>query len=139
MNWSFQEKSHGVIIAGMLVVYGGYFATVLPTATEQLQPMHIVWFILAVVVLTITQIVGQTVIALTDRRQQIDERGRLFALLGARNGSYVLSTGVFCALTTLACGWGSFVFAHLLLAFWVMAQLMESATVLLLARRGATA
>jgi hypothetical protein len=77
------------------------------------------------------------VIAIVDRRSETDERDRLIGLKGARNGSVVLATGVFCSLCLAVLTTGNFVFTHVLLAFWVAAQLVEYGSQLILYRRGA--
>lgn len=94
-------------------------------------------FVLAVVVLVIIQIAGHIVIAIADRRTEPDERDRLIELKGARNASYVLATGVFLALCAALLTEGNFVFTHLLMGFWVLAQLVEIGSQLFLHRQGA--
>jgi hypothetical protein len=48
----------------------------------------------------------------------------------------VLAAGVFCSLSAALVTTGSFVFMHLLLGFWVVAQMVETGTQLFLYRRG---
>jgi len=48
----------------------------------------------------------------------------------------VLATGVFLALCTALLTNGNFLFMHVLLAFWVLAQLAEIGSRLFLYRRG---
>jgi hypothetical protein len=48
----------------------------------------------------------------------------------------VLATGVFLALCAAMVTQGNFVFTHLLLGFWVLAQLVEIGSQLYLYRRG---
>jgi hypothetical protein len=92
---------------------------------------------LAVILLVVTQVAGHLVIAILDRRCRTDERDRLIALKGTRNGAFVLATGVFLALCAAVLTKGNFVFTHLLLAFWVLAQLAEIGSQLYLYRKGA--
>jgi hypothetical protein len=61
----------------------------------------------------------------------------LIELYGTRNGAYVLAAGAFFALCTALFTQGNFVFMHVLLGFWVLAQLVEIGSQLLLYRRGA--
>ncbi len=70
-------------------------------------------------------------------RHQTDERDRLIGLKSTRNGSYVLATGVFLSLSSAVLTKGNFVFTHLLLGFWVLAQLVEIGSQLVLYRRSA--
>lgn len=92
---------------------------------------------MAVGLLVILQIAGHIVIAVLDRRPGTDERDRLIALKGTRNGSFVLATGAFLALCAAVGTDGNFAFAHVLLGFWVLAQLVEVGSQLYLYRRGA--
>ena len=137
MNLTFQEKSLALMFASLLAGFGFYFAMALPGAGPHVMPHQVVLFVVAVVLLVIMQIAGHIVIAIVDRRTQTDERDRLIALKGARNGSYVLATGVFLALCAALVTEGNFVFMHVLLAAWVAAQLVEYGSQLFLYRRGA--
>lgn len=136
MGLSFQEKSLWVMFVGLVAAFGFYFATVLPPLAANVMPEQVVTFVLAVAFLIVTQIIGNIVIAVADRDTQTDERDRLIALKGSRNGGYVLAAGVFLALCTALLTNGNFLFMHVLLAFWVLAQLVEIGSRLYLYRRG---
>lgn len=133
---SFQEKSLWVLLVGLVLAFGGYFAVVLPNHTPEVQLSQVVLFVAATILLVVLQVVGQVVVAILDRRTGTDERDRLIALKGTLNGAYLLATGVFFALCAAVWVPGNFVFAHVLLAFWVLAQLLEVATQLYSYRRG---
>jgi len=137
MDLSFQEKSSWVMFVGLIAAFGFYFMTVLPIRGVNVMPHQVMLFILAIALLVITQILGQAIIAIRDRRTEVDERARLIELKGNRNGSYVLATGVFFALSAAVFTEGNFLFTHLLLGFWVLAQLVEIGSQLALHRRGA--
>lgn len=137
MDLSFQEKSLWLMFVTLLATFGFYFLTVLPPGAADVHPQQIVLFIVAVVLLVITQVVGHVLIAIADRRADTDERDRLIELKGTRNASYVLATGVFISLCAALVTDGNFVFTHLLLASWVLAQLVEIGSQLVLHRRGA--
>lgn len=139
MGLSFQEKSLWLMFVSLVGVFGFYFGAVLmlPAFSVDVMPHQVVFFMLAVVLLVIAQIAGHIVIAIVDRRTQTDERDRLIQLKGATIGSYVLATGVFLALCAALLTKGNFVFTHVLLAFWVLAQLVETGSQLFLYRRGA--
>jgi Na+/melibiose symporter-like transporter len=136
MNLSFQEKSLWLMFVSLVAAFVFYFVTVLRTDAVDVMPQQVVLFVLAVVILVITQIIGHIVIAVVDRRTQTDERDRLIRLKGTRNASYVLATGVFLALSAALLTEGNFVFSHLLLGCWVLAQLVEIGSQLFLYRRG---
>jgi hypothetical protein len=137
MGLSFQEKSLWLMFASLVGVFGFYFVTVLPADTINVMPNQVVFFVLAVVMLVVTQIVGHVLIAIVDRNTKTDERDRLIELKGTRNAAYVLATGVFLALCAVLVTEGNFVFTHVLLGFWVLAQLVEIGSQLFLYRRGA--
>ncbi|HEX5870498.1 MAG TPA: hypothetical protein VFY65_08785 [Longimicrobium sp.] len=137
MDLSFQEKSLWLMFASLAAVFGFYFVTVLPTNGSDVMPHQVALFTVAIVVLVIMQIVGHAVIAIIDRRAETDERDRLIGLKGTRNASYVLATGVFLALCAAVMTEGNFLFTHVLLGFWVLAQMVEIGSQLFLYRRGA--
>lgn len=134
---SFQEKSLWLMFVSLAGGFGFYFMRVLPTNTMNVMPHQVVFFVLAVVMLVVMQIVGHIVIAIVDQHTETDERGRLIELKGTRNGACVLATGVFLALCAALLTKGNFVFTHILLGFWVLAHLVEIGSQLFLYRRGA--
>lgn len=137
MNLSFQEKSLAVTFAGLVGAFGFYFAHVLPAASAHVLPHQVALFAVAVAVLVATEVVGHVIVSVFDPRDETDERDRLIGLKGTRNASYVLATGVFGALCAGLFVPGNFVFMHVLLAAWALAQLVEIASQLYLYRRGA--
>lgn len=137
MSLSFQEKSLWLMFVSLIAVFGLYFISVLPMHATNVMPHQVVFFVLAVVLLVIMQIVGHIVIAIVDRQTKTDERDRLIGLKGTRNAAYVLATGVFLALCAALLTQGNFVFMHVLLGSWVLAQLVEIGSQLFLYRRGA--
>ncbi len=141
MNLSFQEKSLWVVFFGLIVASGWYTYTIsesmVPTELAvDVMPHQVGLFIVAVVLLIIVQIVGHVAIAVVDRRADTDERDRLIGLKGTRNGAFVLATGAFFALTAAMLTKGNFVSSHVLLGFWVLAQLTETGSQLFFYRRG---
>jgi len=137
MGLSFQEKSLWLMFVSLVGCFGFYFAAVLPPDANYVRPEQFVLFAVAVGFLVVLQIVGHAVIAVLDRRTTTDERDRLIALKGARNSGFVLGTGVACSLWLAVITVGNFLFTHVLLAFWVLAELVGIATQLVLHRRGA--
>jgi hypothetical protein len=137
MDLSFQEKSLWVMFMGLIAAFGFYFIAVLPAHGVNVMPHQVLLFIFALALLVIMQILGHAIMAIQDRRTEVDERARLIELKGNRNGSWVLATGVFFALCAAVFTEGNFLFTHLLLGFWVLAQLVEIGSQLALHRRGA--
>lgn len=136
MNLSFQEKSLWLMFVSLIGAFGFYFKTVLPAHAADVQPHQVMLFVLAVALLVFLSIAGHILITIVDRRSEKDERDRSIGLKGTRNGSFVLATGVFLALCVAVFTNGNFVFTHVLLGFWVLAQLVEIASQLHLYRRG---
>jgi hypothetical protein len=136
MNLSFQEKTLWLMLISLVAVFGFYFAHALPDAGRDVMPQQVALFIAAIVLLVVMQVAGLIVIAIIDRRPGADERSRLIGLKGTRNGAYVLATGVFGALCAGLLTEGNFIFTHVLLGSWVLAQLVETGSQLWLYRRG---
>lgn len=137
MSLSFREKSLWLMLIGLVGTFTFYFARVLPSSAVNVEPRQMALFALAVTILVIVAIGGHIVFAIFDRRTAADERDRLVELKGRRNASYVLATGVFIALCLPELTTGTFLFTHVLLAFWVLAQLVEIGSQLYLLRQGA--
>ena len=137
MDLSFQEKSLWLMFGSLVTVFAFYFGTVLPSDAVDIMPQQVAIFVIALIVLVIMQIAGHVVIAIVDRRTETDERDSLIQLKGTRNAGYVLATGVFLALCLALISEGNFVFTHVLLGSWVLAQLVEIGSQLVLYRRGA--
>jgi len=139
MDLSFQEKSLWLMFLSLIAAFGFYFLLVLPAGGANVMPQHIALFVAAVVFLVVTQVAGHVLLAIIYRRSiqsATDERDALIGLKGTRNAAYVLATGVFFALTAGVATSGNFVFTHVLLGSWVLAQLVEIGSQLLLHRRG---
>jgi hypothetical protein len=121
---SFQEKSAIAMTGPLALVDGAYFAivgrwlTVTPADEIVYQPLLIV----AIVPLVVLAVVSHVAIALANPKEAgaSDERDRLIALRGERVGGYVLAVGVLGGLPLA----------------WVVAELVEGATKIVLYRRG---
>lgn len=79
---SFQEKSAWLLFLSLLLVFGLYFASVLPSESANVRPDQVLLFVGVVVLLVVLQIVGHALLAIQDRRTEADERDRLIALKG---------------------------------------------------------
>lgn len=147
MNLTFKEKSLWLMLIGLFAfsVFYGYQTNqinqLLQPNTDWLAmtvlPPMIGLFIAATILLVIISVVGHIVLALIDRRTDEDERDQLIALKAERIGGYVLATGVFCALCVAVVASGNFLFSQVLLAFWVLAQIVTYATQLIIYRKEA--
>lgn len=142
---SFREKSLWVMLFGLAGASAFYIYNV-ASVNQVLQP-DIDWramsvlppmvglFIAAVVGLVVFSVVGHAVMAIVDRRTTEDERDHLIALKGERIGGFLLACGVFFALCVAVISQGNFLFTHLLLAFWVLAQMAEYIAQLIIYRK----
>ncbi len=147
MNLSFREKSLWVMLVSLIGAFGMYFTGAVnwyrtsagstPGAPVDVMPSQVGLFVVAVVVIVVAAIIGHALVAIADRRTGTDERDAVIALKGTRNGACVLASGVFLALCGALVTDGNFVVTHVLLASWVLAQLVEIASQLVLQRRGA--
>jgi len=137
MNLSFKQKSLWLVLASLVLVFGYYFATVLPGHGPMVGPEEVMRFAAAVIVVIIIQITGHILITIVDRRTDTDERDKLIGLKGTRNGSFVLAAGVFLSLSTAVLVEGNFAFTHVLLGFWILSQIVETVSQLIHYHRGA--
>ena len=147
MNLTFKEKSLWLMLIGLLV-FSGFYSYTVSQVNQLIQPdanwlamkvlpQMVGLFIAATLLLVIISVVGHIVIALIDRRSDEDERDKLIELKGERVGGYVLVNGVFFALCISVISSGNFLFTHVLLAFWLLAQMANFATQLIIYRKEA--
>lgn len=141
MNLTFREKSLWLLLGSLIVIFGLYFASVLPAQTSDVAASHVMTFVGMLVLLVVLRIVSNSVLAIASRRElassiQSDERDVLIQLKSTRLASCILAAGVFCAICAAMWVPGNFVFVHLLLAFWVPAQAADIVAQLILYRRG---
>lgn len=137
---TFQAKSTLAMLGILTVVYGWYFATILPVAGRTpvgeivYQPLMIV----VTIPLVLLAIVAHVAIALAAPREAglVDERDRLNALRGENVGGFVLGVGVCCGLALAMLGGHTFWIAHTLLGALVLAEIAGAATTLALYRWG---
>lgn len=141
---SFQEKSLWLLFVTLTGIFGVYFAVVLPMKATSVQPGQVGLFIVLVVLLVAIEVVGSIGMAIYGKltgsmegRHDTDERDTLIELKSTRNGAYVLALGVVCSLCAALVIEGNFAFTHVLLGFWVLAQLVEIGSQLFMYRRSA--
>lgn len=133
---SFHEKSLWLMSMSLLAFSGIYFGTVLPQSSVDVMPQQMFRFTGALILMVVAQTIGYVVIALRDRRFNSDERQGLIELKGRRNSNYVLVAGVSISLFAALATKGNFLFTHILLAFWIFAQLVDYVSQIMLHRRG---
>lgn len=137
---SFQEKSTFLMTLALTLVYGVYFAVIwrwhgaAPVDEIVYQPLMIA----AVVPLIILATVGHIIIAVLNPGEagSEDERDRQIALHGERVGGGMLGVAVFSGIVLAMLDAASFYVAHALMLGWVLAEIVERLTRIVLYRRG---
>jgi hypothetical protein len=138
---TFQEKSAIVMTGALLLVYGSYFSVVLrwmavsPVDEIAYQPLMIV----AIVPLVILATLSHIVLAIINPKEAnaYDERDRAITIRAEQISAYVLAVGVFVGLVLAMGGIAHFYIANSLLLAWVLAEITDRVTRVVLYRRGA--
>ena len=149
MNLSFREKSLWASLIAILVVFSPYFAinfSHLLTGDPEISDTFVAigTFVAAVLFLVVIMVVLHILIALSTRYEDEDERDRFIELTATRNAHWVLSVGVWVTLAApgaSAIGWlppmSTLLFAHLIFAAFVLAEVVGIVSQLIQYRRGA--
>ncbi|GAB1596927.1 hypothetical protein [Lysobacter claricitrinus] len=142
MPVSFEEKSQWLVLIALVVVYGGYFAHILPGHGANVGPGDMALFCVAVAALVALQVAGHIVLAIASRRElsrgvQRDERDTRIDLRAGRIASYLLATGVFVSLAVALMIPGNFAFVHVLFGSLVLSNICDAGARIALYRRGA--
>lgn len=141
MSMSFQEKSQWVTLVALLVAFSGYIKSAWlvlldPPVVRDIGPAQAGLFLSATFLLVIILVAGHIVISMFDRDTETDERDRQIELKGERWGSFVLASGVFATLCVAVNTEGNAIMAHVLLGSWVLAQIVETLSQIIMYRRG---
>ncbi len=151
MDFSFKEKSIIASLGATLLIFGWYFYHVFANLTLTVnQQLNVSDLIGAVILIVILEIVIQSFIAMRNRKETEDERDKLIEIASHRNGYWTLCIGVWFLLFHLIIeGSGTrFKFyhnliftsptylAHLLLLFFVLAEVIGFVTQLYYYRKG---
>jgi cytochrome bd-type quinol oxidase subunit 2 len=151
MDYSFKEKSIIASLGVTLLIFGWFFYRAfsnlsLGTGNEQLSVNDI---ITAIILIAILESIIQSFFAIKNKNEE-DERDKLIQLSSYRNGYWVLCIGVWFLITHLlfeATGdWFNFYhnlifsspafISHLLLLFFVLAEVTNFITQLYYYRKG---
>ena len=126
---SFQEKSNLVMTGLFVLVYGAYFANVLPPALGGEASLASVQWVLfaAVVFLVAGGVVGHILIAVSTPgdADSADERDKLIEMRADARTSYVLGFGALMALGLALLEFDVFWIAHVLLAALVASEVAK--------------
>jgi hypothetical protein len=138
---TFQEKSAIAMTGALAVVYGAYFVVVARwlAATSPDDIVYQPLMIIATVPLVIIAVVSHIVIAVMNPKEAdaYDERDRMITLRAERIGGFVLAAGVFVGLVLAMAELPPFFIAHALLLAWVLAEITDGVTKIVLYRQGA--
>lgn len=130
---SFQEKSNLAVLAALVLVFGGYFAIVLPgmALNGATPPAAVVGALLAVmtVVLVVLLVAAHILIAVSAPKDagKTDERDRVIETRADARASYVLAAGVFGAMAMLWLGIAPFWVANALLGALTASEIAKGA------------
>ncbi len=137
---SFQEKSNLAMTVIFVLVYGYYFASVIPTALSGDTSLDAVKPLLlaAVVFLVIGGIVGHILIAslAPNEPDTADERDRFIEMRADARTSYVLGTGALLALGLALAEQSLFWVVHAILAGLVLSEISKGVLRAIDYRRG---
>lgn len=137
---TFQEKSNWILVVVMGVVYGWYFAAVLPEArsTPVVDIEYQTTLLLMVIPLVVVAAIGHIVIAAMSPKDSdaSDERDKWIDLHGNRIEVYVLSVGALGSLFLAMAEFEHFWIAHAILATLVLSEIIGGLTKIAFYRRG---
>ena len=151
MDYSFKQKSVTASLVVTVLIFGWYFYHVFSNLTltlnEQLNASDL---IMVIILITVLQVIIQSFIAIRNKNEREDERDKLIEIVSRRNGYWTLCIGVWFLLVHLVIEgsgtWFNFYhnliftsptyLAHLLLLFFVLADVTNFVTQLYHYRRG---
>lgn len=137
---SFQEKSNLAMTGIFVLVYGGYFATVLPPALAgEASLASVKWLLFgAVIFLVAGGVIAHILIAVSapGEADTADERDKLIEMRADARTSYVLGFGALMAMGLALLEFDVFWIAHVLLAALVASELAKGAFRAIDYRRG---
>jgi cobalamin synthase len=151
MDYSFKQKSVTASLVVTVLIFGWYFYHVFSNLTltlnEQLNASDL---IMVIILITVLQVIIQSFIAIRNRNEREDERDKLIEIVSRRNGYWTLCIGVWFLLVHLVIEgsgtWFNFYhnliftsptyLAHLLLLFFVLAEVISFITQLYYYHKG---
>lgn len=137
---TFNEKSQWIMLVGLLIAFGIFFQSsylvflAAPEAKDIIAPQAFLFMGATALLVTII-VIGHIVIFMFNQDDSTDERDQLIELKGERYGSWVLAVGVFFSLWTAVYTEGNAAMAHVLLGSWVLAQMVENLSQIIMYRR----
>lgn len=138
MSASFEEKSVWIQLCGTVLGLGAYFVVagrMLAAGITDL-PAYVPLFIVATVLMVILLVAGIVVAAIASRPEGRDERDRLIGWRAENNSGWLLTTGVFAAITGLMFSIDRVWIAHVLLLSLFLSEVLGFVLRIVYYRRG---
>ena len=143
MDLTFQEKSIWTSLITTVVLFGIYFIMAFQVlAIDDLSEVPAKFTIGAlftgvVIAFVVIEVVVHIVLALSSPPEIEDERSKLISLKATRNAAIVLAIGVWLSFFGLAfTTYNPMIVAHLLLSFFIMAEIVRFSSKLIYFRMG---
>lgn len=127
MNASFEEKSVWIQLISMVAALGSYFvvAALMLSKGVTVVVAYLPLFFAAVGLMVVVLVVGHIVVAIASRPAGRDERDRLIEWRAESNSSWVLTVGVFAAITCLVVSVDSVWIAHVLMLSLLLSEVVR--------------
>lgn len=119
-------------------VFGFYFFRMFKILTggEMDKTETLIFFVSAIVLLIIIEVVAHIFLTVVHRPETIDERDRLIELKATRIAYFFLVLGVFLTIGSIMMSLSPFMTAHIMLLSFVIAEMAKSISQLIYYRRG---
>ena len=140
MSISFQEKSIWISLVITILLFGLYFVMAFIVFTNPYDPnTNLVGLFIGVIILyVIFQIVLHSLVAIVHKKEadkSLDERDNLIELKATRISYFILVLGVWVTGTSMLPG-SSLMMAHIIMFFFVLAEIVGFLIQLFYYRRG---
>ena len=141
MKLSFKEKSIWISLIITILLFGIYFTLAFTVFTNPYDPSTnlIGLFVTVITVYIIIQIILQAAIALVHKKEAesgADERDHLIELKATRISYFILACGVWIAGTGMVILTSQLLMAHIIILFFILAEVVGFSTQLFYYRRG---
>lgn len=138
MGASLEEKSVWIQLIATVLGLGAYFVVAgrMMAAGVVALPAYVPLFVVSVVLMVILMVSGFVVAAVASRPEGRDERDRLIGWRAEHHSSWVVSVGVFAAITGLVFSIEGVWIAHALLVSMFLSEVLGFVLRLVAYRRG---
>ena len=135
---TFKEKSTWVTLSSTIVIFGYYFIKAYRMVfLEKAGHGEMAFLFVSVIVLVIgVEVAAHIILTIIHRPESTDERDRLIDLKATRNAYYLLVAGVFVALAQFWLSTPPILVVHIVLFFFILAEILSDMTKLIYYRRG---